>query len=393
MNGPVVIRRQAVTYPDGSLFGYSVHARVLSESLLTPAAEDRLVSEEFDRIDLAQLVGSTTTLLGATDAMVRGDALLPPVPSRLVVDVSPGSTRLAGIAEHVADLRRAGHGIALGSFSGLDTQVALLGQADLAVVDLRQAPERVAELVATVHDQGVHVIGRRADNTERRTLARELGVALVQAPLVGSPLQEGGRTMSAGAAVHMQLLRLLSLDLPEHAEIVRLVSMDPELSMRVLRTVNSGATGMRRHIDSVTQAVAILGPRRLSTVVSSAALADTAAPMDLLWTVVTRAIATREMAGHDVGYTVGLLSGVIGALGLSVESVVTQSGVSDEVAAALLGFGGPYAAPLLAALAHEHADESGVRAVGFDPGQVSRAYITAAAEALDSAIRAVPAAA
>ncbi|MFC6449155.1 HDOD domain-containing protein [Cellulomonas gelida] len=166
---------------------------------------------------------------------------------------------------------------------------------------------------------------------------------------------------------------------------MRAVGVDPELTMRVLRTVNASATGLRHHVDSVSHAVSLLGPHRLAALVSSVVLGSDPASVDVLWTVITRGLAVWRLSGNEVGYTVGLLSAVSAALKISVESVVDRSGVSPDVAAALQGEGGPYGPALQAALAHEADDDDAILAAGFDPAHVARVYLEAMPEALASA--------
>jgi len=381
-----VIQRQALVHADGSLFGYAVHARVDDASpLMTPAAEDRLVAAEYARVDLADVVGDHAVVLRATTPMLRGEDAVPDAPRSLVLEVPAGWVKHAYAEESLATMRELGYGVALGSYTDTLAQRALLPLADMVKIDLRHDPDRLAERIAQVQDAGAWTVGLHGDTRERAALARDLGCDLVQAPLLRRQEAGAGRALTAGEGMHLELVRLLAQPMPDHAEVTRAVGIDPELSMRVLRSVNSSSTGIRHHVDSLSRAVGLLGPQRLSALVSSSMLAQQPAAVDVLWTVITRALATWRLSGHEVGYTVGLLSGVMAALDISVESVVAQSGVSPDVAAALRQEGGPYGAALEAALAHEAADDDAIRAVGFQPGDVARVYLDAMPEALSSA--------
>lgn len=381
-----VIHRQALVHQDGSLFGYAVHARVDDQSgMLTPTAEDRLVSAAYARVDLAQVVGDRAVVLRATAPMLRGEEELPEAPRSLVVEVPAAWVENEYAEDALVAMRELGFGVALASYTGTLAQRALLPLIDMAKVDLRREDDALGVGVTQLREAGVWSVGLHGDSAHRAARARELEVDLVQAPLVARQERGAGRTVTAGEALHLELVRLLAQDLPEHAEVVRAVAVDPELSMRVLRSVNASTTGIHHHVDSLSRAVAMLGPRRLAALVSSVVLSGQAAPVDVLWTVITRALATWRLAGTEVGYTVGLLSGVTAALDMSVESVVERSGVSDDVAAALQGDGGPYGPALEAALAHEADDDEAVRAAGFSPAEVARVYFDAMPEALSSA--------
>ena len=383
---PAVVQRQALLHPDGSLFGYAVHARVDdSGPLVTLAAEDRMVSDAYDRVDLGQVVGDNAVVLRATGPMLRGEVTIPTAPRSLVVEVPAPWVHEEYAEQALVAMRELGFGVALGSFTGTLAERALLPLVDMAKVDLRRLTENLQARVAQLKEAGVWVIGVHADTPELARLARELELELVQAPLVRRQAPGTGRTVSAGEAQHLQLVRVLSQEMPDHQEIVRAVGVDPELTMRVLRTVNASATGLRHHVDSVSHAVSLLGPHRLAALVSSVVLGSDPASVDVLWTVITRGLAVWRLSGNEVGYTVGLLSAVSAALKISVESVVDRSGVSPDVAAALQGEGGPYGPALLAALAHEADDDDAILAAGFDPAHVARVYLEAMPEALASA--------
>jgi len=383
-----VVQRQALVHADGSLFGYAVHARVDdSAALLTPTAEDRVVTDAYAKVDLASLVGDRAVLLRAPGPMLRGEVALPEAPRSLVVEVPTNWVHEEYAEDALVAMRELGFGVALSSFTGTLAERALLPLVDMARIDLRRTEKDLHARVAQLKDAGAWVVASHADTAERAALARDLEAELVQAPLVRRQEAGTGREVTAGEALHLQLVRLLSQEMPDHAQVVRAVAIDPELSMRVLRSVNASALGLRHHVDSLSHAVALLGPHRLAALVSSVVLGAQAASVDVLWTIITRALATWALAGDEVGYTVGLLSGVSAAIDASVDSVVARSGVSDHVAAALRGEGGPFGPALEAALAHEADDDDALRATGFDPSEVARVYLRVIPEALAHASR------
>ncbi|NNF13165.1 MAG: HDOD domain-containing protein [Gemmatimonadetes bacterium] len=78
-------------------------------------------------------------------------------------------------------------------------------------------------------------------------------------------------TFSAGAVETLRLLRE-EADLNQVAE--RLLT-DPGLSVRILKTVNSAAFGMRQQVSNLGHAVSLLGRSRVEALVLTAAVGDT----------------------------------------------------------------------------------------------------------------------
>ena len=82
---------------------------------------------------------------------------------------------------------------------------------------------------------------------------------------------------------------------------------------------------------------------------------------------------------------VGLLSAMASQQRIDVASLLDTSGVSPEVARALVQHAGRLGRVLAAVLAHEENDAEQVAATGLDPSDVARAYLDAVPEALSIA--------
>ena len=70
-------------------------------------------------------------------------------------------------------------------------------------------------------------------------------------------------------AVLTQLRTEMAQDDPDTGKVARMVGADVALSLAVLRTINSPYYGLRRQVDDIGQAVAMLGMRQVSMLVTS----------------------------------------------------------------------------------------------------------------------------
>jgi HD-like signal output (HDOD) protein len=124
--------------------------------------------------------------------------------------------------------------------------------------------------------------------------------------------------------VVMQLLTELKRDDLQMAAVAQLIEQDPVLGSRILRLANSSYFGGRRSVDSIGDAVTVIGARPLSTLViacgAQAIFAEVAAVnLQLFWeasqrtAVATRLVAARMKIDRDAAYSAGLL-GAIGHL-------------------------------------------------------------------------------
>ena len=73
--------------------------------------------------------------------------------------------------------------------------------------------------------------------------------------------------------VALKLVQLAQQEEPDYDEVSRVIRSDSVMSGKILKTVNSALFGFRRKIDSIEQAVPVLGLTLLRTIILSFHLA------------------------------------------------------------------------------------------------------------------------
>ncbi|GCE77998.1 EAL and HDOD domain-containing protein [Cellulomonas biazotea] len=385
--GSAVVHRQPIVHPDRSVFGYAVRASVMAPDGSTEPESrvEHLVEAQYRILDPDLLAGDKLLILRATTRVMMGGYDLPPAGGGVVVEIPERMSFHDGAVDQAAALKQLGYGLALGDYTGLAAHDELLTVVDYVKIDVAEHLDDLDALVARVHGAGAHVIAERADSRDRIHAALSAGADLLQGPMFERHRSDSGRQLSAGEVQCFELVRLLSEEYPDQAAVVHVVESDPELTMRVLHLVNSSASGLRRHIDSVRQAVVLVGPRQLGALAMASLVDARTAAVGPLWSVLTRALTCARLTGTDAGYTVGMLSAVASHLRLSIESVIERSGVSDAIASALTDQTGPLGPVLAAVLAHEENDTAAVVAAGFEPIEVAHVHLAAIPEALATA--------
>ena len=198
----------------------------------------------------------------------------------------------------------------------------------------------------------------------------------VESALAGGVALAGGRFARGGgvaqakplqAAAHRicELLNHLALD-RDTAIVADAVRADVVLCYRLLRWANSPAIGLTRGVESVEQAVALLGRKELTRWLSvmllsaaggrqaSAALQEHALARGRLLESLVRKSRT---APPEALFTVGLLSQLDLMLQMPLASALAPLRLSEAASEALLRGRGPWADPLALAVALEGDDE------------------------------------
>ncbi|MGV8968346.1 MAG: EAL and HDOD domain-containing protein [Cellulomonas sp.] len=383
---PVTVHRQPVVHADRSVLGYALDVVVAGST--TPDGlqrdsiqDDAQIDAQHADLDLEVLAGGLRVFIGATAGVLATDWPHAEPRGGLTLEVPRRFTGRPETAGHLVRLRATGRHLALADYVPDGDQDALLALVDLVKVDLSRGEADSAGAIARAHAHGVSVVAKQVNTEAAVHFCTAHGVDLLQGPLFQRDATPTARRFSTGELQVLQLTALLAADDVDPRGVVRVIGSDPELTMRVLRLVNSGAVGARHRIDSVRRAVVMLGPQPLlSLAVTSlvGARSDTSAG---LWAMLTRAGACRSLVGNDAAYTVGLLSAAAAQLRVAPADLVARTGVSDDVGDALLTLSGPFGPTLAAVLAHEENDDAGVAATGLDPAAVARAYLGAVADA------------
>ncbi len=384
------ILRQPVVHPDRSIFAYAVRGIVPDGSGLPMPEEsvEHLVDAMLRTIDLTRLAGERPLVIRPTRSVLANPEMLVDLPHGVVVEVAPHLQPMPTATERLGALAEAGVRLALGDFTGSAPQVALLPYVQMVKIDAAQDARTLAELTAQAASRGAVVVAENATTRDRVDAALEAGAEFLQGPLVleQRPV-EPVRSFSVGEIQCLEVIRLVSGPAPDPSACAQTVASDPELSIRVLHLVNSSAMGVRHKVDSVHRAVVLVGPRQLGALATAALVGSTPAAMETLWYLLTRATAVSGITGDDTGYTVGLLSAVAAQLKVAPSQVVSRTGVSHDVAAALEHHAGRYGQALAAVLAQEKNDPEALAATGLNPYDVGRVYLDAVSSALSLASR------
>lgn len=383
----VTVQRQPVIRSDRSVYGYAVRVAMHTPGwgAVNSDAPETTTENQYAQIHMGSLAGDCALFLRATPGMIKGTSAVPRPAGGLVLEV-PVTFAARADAAALLTLPRDEHTrIALADYTGEPFQDVLLQLAQFVKVDLSSEPAELADLIDRAHQSGLAVIGERADSEARTALGVELGVDLLQGPIFSRDAPMPTQSFSAGELQCLELMQLLSAEEVDHVAVVRVVSADPELAVRVLRLVNSSAVSLRRQVDSVRQAVVLVGPQQLGALAMASLIDAKPSSLGALWFILARATACRTLAGSDAAYTVGLLSAIASHQSAAPSELASRTGVSPSVAEALQDQTGPYGPVLAAVLAHEENDVAAVEATGLIPRDVATVYLAAVAAAFGTA--------
>ncbi|GAA3397725.1 EAL and HDOD domain-containing protein [Cryptosporangium minutisporangium] len=360
------VARQPIVDRAGRLVAYELLFRDAPGATIATqraaAATSRVLVNMFAEFGLERLVGDKLGFVNLTAEFLVGELPLPFAPELAVLEILETVEVDDAVLAGVAALTRQGYAIALDDFVWGTSHDRLIGYAsylkfEVAGIDPDVLAERVA--IARQRRPGVKLLAERLETEDDYQRARDLGFDLFQGYLLGRPEVLSAETLTPSRARQLELLGLLTTPDVDLQTLSAVITADPGLALRILRATNSVAAGQKRRISSIQDAVIILGLERLRqwlavmivSDLSQAGEADLSIPMVRgRW---CQTLATRAALPPDVGFTVGLLSGVADLLGVDAAELAERLPLTDEVAAALIDQKGELGAVLTAVRAYE----------------------------------------
>jgi EAL and modified HD-GYP domain-containing signal transduction protein len=344
--------RQPILDRNQALFGYQLLFRDAQGgnshggSALSATAA---VIAHAGQLGLDKAIGDAQAFIGVDSAVIEGDmfAFLPR--EKVVLALAESVDASAPLLERMAELAGHGYRFALeGVREATPNLERLLPFTDFVKIDTRGIAEP-ALLQLTMHLRRVdkQLVAEKVETRAAYDSCRELGFDYFQGHYFAKPTTISGRKLTPSQLALLELMKLVSSE-AENIEIERAVKRDVTLALNLLRLVNTPAVGMRQRIDSVSQALIVLGRRQLQRWLQIMLYADpgqrghSASPLLMLATtrgrlleLLAKRLRPSQRNVADVAFTVGIMSLMDALFGIPMSEIVTQIPVIDEVAAAL----------------------------------------------------------
>jgi EAL and modified HD-GYP domain-containing signal transduction protein len=345
--------RQPILDRNQALFGYELlfrNAPVGGADIDTDLSATAAVIAHAGQLGLEKVIGDAQGFINVDAAVIMSDIFVFLPRERVVLEILDTVEASAALLNRMAEL--AGHGFrfALADLSAITPNVeSLLPMIDFIKFNMREmSPPAMAQLAPRLKHDNKKLMAEKVETRAEYDTCRELGFDYFQGYYFARPVVISGRKLTPSQLAVMELMKLVTSD-AESIEIERAVKRDVTLALNLLRLVNTPAVGMRQGIDSVSQALIVLGRRQLQRWLQIMLYADpgqrghSASPLLMLATTRGRLLellaqrlrpSQRNVA--DIAFTVGIMSLMDALFGIPMSEIVTQIPVIDEVAQALV---------------------------------------------------------
>jgi EAL and modified HD-GYP domain-containing signal transduction protein len=307
------------------------------------AASSQVLLTAFTELSITNVVGKHKAYINFTRNLLQTP---PPFDRKqLVVEVLEGQNVDSAMLHALKVLREHQYTIALDDFVLTPETQSLIPYADIIKLDVLQlSAEQLVEHIKHIRPFGIKLLAEKVETYEMLEFCKAAGFDLFQGYFLARPQIITGRKMTDNKQAVLQLMSALQdSDIPVE-KIEKMIARDTVLSFKLLRLVNSAAFGLARKVDSLRQAIVLLGLNKIKNWVNILAMSNLGdKPHELSVAALTRArmcelIASELNGGSRVDsfFTVGLFSTLDAFMDAPMANLLDSISLSKHINDAIL---------------------------------------------------------
>lgn len=386
----VFVARQPIHDASMAVTAYELLYRATSSSRTAQIADPgratlEVITGAALEIGLDRLAGGLPVHINFPEELLLKVPDLPLQAGRVVIEILEDVRASPSVLQGIRTLRARGHRIALDDYSPQDSDPRLLEVADIVKLEITHPPaDELARLARELRAAGLQLIAENVESREDFERCVALGFTGLQGNFLQQPETFSARRVPASRLGALRLAASLQSEDYSLDEVERVLSQDVSLSYRVLRCINSSYYNLPRRIDSIRQAIVILGLdtlRQLCGLLCLQGFDDR--PPSLLLQAMTRGRMCEQLGklagARDAGpfFITGLFSLLNALLGVPTRKVVEELPLTPAVARALVAGDGPLGAALQCARAYERGVWDHAVYADLAPHLIRAAYVDA----------------
>lgn len=314
------------------------------------AAATAAVISHASQLGMQRVVGGRLAFVNVDAIVLMSDFVRFLPHDKVILEILETVKATPELVARVIELKSYGFKFALDDVVAQSEDVVRLTElVDIIKVDVQAVnPGGLGALVASFKGLGKKLLAEKVETLDEFNACMALGFEYFQGYYFARPAILSGKKIAPSELVILNLLHMIRTD-ADNRDIAMSVKRDPLISLNLLRLVNTPAAGARRHIDSLAEALVVLGrdqlQRWLQILLYAAPGANVEFNSPLLQMATTRGklmeLMARKMPNMqgpcaEAGFTVGIMSLMDALFSMSMADILETVAVAPDVRAALL---------------------------------------------------------
>ena len=292
----------------------------------------------YGQLGIQRVLGQQRGFINISTELLMSDAILLLPSNHIVLELLESIQITDQVVKRCLELKRMGYHLALDDVTEINRRIEqMLPIVNVVKLDVLAIEEtKLKEIINTVRRWPVILLAEKVDSPELAKKCAALGFDMFQGYHFAKPEIISGKRVDANKLPLLNLLTMVMSDC-EAEEIEAELKHQPNLSYNLLRLVNSVSFGLQQRINSIKQAVVILGRQQLQRWVQlllytsdssgdsiSNALMQTAAVRGKLMELIAQVDRPHDKSYQDRAFMVGIFSLLDTLLGIEMQQIVDK---------------------------------------------------------------------
>jgi len=387
----IYVGRQPIYNKDLGVYGYELlfrtgenNAAVMGD-ITADGATSTTIINSFLEIGLEKLVGKRFAFINLTEVFLNEEEALPISPEQVIIEVLENIPVNFQLLKSIKRLSEAGFVIALDDYIYNPAHKPLVAMADIIKIDIMQLSQK--ELITHVKilkKFKAKLLAEKIETMEEYEFCIKLGFDYFQGYFLSKPRIIKSKSLPTNKLAVLNLLSVLQNVDVEINELEQAISFDVSMSYKILKLINSAFFNFPSKVESIKQAIVILGRRQLRSWASMLAMSNLDdRPSEMILMAMARAKMCELLANTaglkplETYFTVGLFSALDILMEKELEEVIEPLPLSDDLVSALLKREGPLGDALTCTLAYETSDFDNARFRQLETSDIFEANLEA----------------
>ena len=353
------LARQPILGRDQHLVAFELLFRTAGSTeanVTDDAAATAAVISHASQLGMEHVVGAQLAFVNVSAAALMSDYVRFLPADKVILEILETVKATPELLARVVELKELGFKFALDDVVAESDDVRKLVElVDVIKIDVKAVdPSRLRALTAALQGKHKKLLAEKVETVDEFQLCLELGFEYFQGFYFAHPAILSGKKIEPSELAILHLLELVNSEVDNHT-IELAVKRDALISLNLLRLVNTPAAGVRGKIDTLGEAIEVLGRQQLQRWLQILLYAAPGAKVELNSPLLQMATVRGKMlelmslklhpgnrAAAETGFTVGIMSLTDALFSMSMEDILDTVDVAGEVRGALLEREGEY---------------------------------------------------
>ena len=347
-------------------------------------ATSEVIINAFLEIGMQNITNGQLAFINLTRDYITGAVPLPLEPHDVVLEVLEDIEVDDELITALKEMSEKGFMIALDDYVFTDDKEPLMDIVDIVKVDIMgMDPKLLSKHLPGLQKHGVKILAEKVETQQDFEMCMTLGFDYFQGYFFCKPNVMSGKSMPTNRLAVMEMMAKLQSPDCDFNELEGIISHDVGISYKLMRILNSAYYSMPSKVESIHQALLLLGLKAIRNWVTVIALTNISdKPHELIVNSLLRAQMCMELgkrtkgSNPDMCFTVGLFSTLDALMDQPLDLLLSKLPLNDDIIEALTRHEGLMGRILKVVNNYEQGQWQDIEESHISPGEIRDIYFT-----------------